>query len=329
MDKKDYYKILGVEKNASENEIKKAYRKIAKENHPDVNPNNKEAEAKFKEAAEAYETLSDENKRKAYDNLNTSGNRFNNPFGFDFGNKRNIPKGESIVLNIRLTLEEIHKGETKNYKYQRNVSCDDCNGLGGTDIENCSMCNGSGVYEQITRTQFGYIQNVQDCPKCNGVGEEPKNKCNTCKGSGVNNKEQEISLMIPKGVVDNMTTIMKGSGHSIKGGVDGDLYFKIIQEPHNEYIRNGNDLSTKLPINYSQLILGDKVEINTIDGTKIRITIPKFSKIEDILRVPNKGMSIFNNNGRGDLLIELKLKIPTSIDKDTEELINKLKEKNL
>lgn len=325
MSKKDYYKILGVNKDATKDEIKKAYRKIAKENHPDVNPNNKEAEAKFKEAAEAYETLSDDEKRRDYDSPRRR-TIFN-----DFFRKSNKPTpiGESITLLINLTLEEMHSGVNKELKYDRIVSCGDCNGTGGTEMEDCSVCWGSGQTEYINRTPFGDFTTIEICQSCNGTGSQPKVLCKTCNGQGVESNTQDVNVSIPKGVFDNMVTVIKGNGHAIKGGISGDLYIKIVEKPHISFVRNGNDLKLDLKINYTQLILGDKVEITTIDGTKIRATIPKLSKLEEVLRVPKKGMNILNSSDRGDMLIHLKLSIPENIDEESENLLIKLKEKNL
>jgi molecular chaperone DnaJ len=324
MDKKDYYKILGVSKDASADDIKKAYKKKAKEYHPDVNKDNPDAEERFKEVAEAYETLSDEVKRKNYDNPRQS----RSIFDFD-SHRQSIPKGESITLLVKLTLEEMHTGIEKKLEYHRIIGCKDCNGKGGSEMEDCSICNGIGRTQTVIKTPFGEFRQIEDCVSCMGTGTQIKNACKTCKGSGVDSNTQDINLNIPKGVYDNMVTIIKGGGHAIRGGIDGDLYIKILEIPHSTFVREGDNLKMYLQISYSQLILGDKIEITTIDKTKIRVTIPKLSGIDDVLRVPKKGMNKFNNPERGDILIHLDLVRPKEIDSETEELLLKLKEKNL
>jgi molecular chaperone DnaJ len=324
MDKKDYYKILGVSKDASADDIKKAYKKKAKEYHPDVNKDNPDAEERFKEVAEAYETLSDEVKRKNYDNPRQGRSIF------DFDSPRqSIPKGESITLLVKLTLEEMHTGIEKKLEYHRIIGCKDCDGKGGSEMEDCSICNGVGRTQTVIKTPFGEFRQIEDCSSCMGTGTQIKNACKTCKGSGVESNTQDINLNIPKGVYDNMVTIIKGGGHAIRGGFDGDLYIKILEIPHSNFVRDGDNLKIHLLITYSQLVLGDKIEIQTIDKTKIRVTIPKLSKIGDVLRIPKKGMGILNKSERGDMLIHLILITPKEIDSETEELLYKLKEKNL
>lgn len=326
MSKKDFYSILGITKDASADDIKKAYRKKAKEFHPDVNKDDPEASNKFKEVAEAYETLSDEVKRKNYDNPRQG----RGIFDFDFDSPRpTIPKGESITLLVKLTLEEMHSGIDKNLQYHRIVGCKDCDGKGGSDMEDCSVCGGSGHMQTISRTPYGEFRHIEDCKSCKGTGTQIKNACKTCKGSGVDSNTQDININIPKGVYDNMVTFIRGGGHAVRGGIDGDLYLKIIEVPHSIFVRDSDNLKMRLSISYSQLLLGDKIEITTIDKTKIRVTIPKLSKIDDVLRVPKKGMNKFNKSERGDVLIHLDLVTPKEIDSETEELLLKLKEKNL
>jgi molecular chaperone DnaJ len=326
MNKKDFYNILGITKDASADDIKKAYKKKAKEYHPDVNKDNPDAEERFKEVAEAYETLSDEVKRKNYDNPRQRRSLFD----FEFQRpKPTIPKGESITLLVKLTLEEMHSGIDKSLQYHRTVGCKDCNGQGGSDMEACSVCEGSGQTQIITRTPYGDFRQIEDCMSCKGSGTQIKNACKTCNGAGVENNTQDIKINIPKGVYDNMVTAIRGNGHAVRGGIDGDLYIKIVEIPHSNFVRNGDDLKLHLSITYTQLILGDKIEIDTIDKTKIRVTIPKLSSLEDILRVPKKGVSKFNTSERGDMFIHLNLVTPKEIDSETEELLIKLKEKSL
>jgi molecular chaperone DnaJ len=334
MGKRDYYEILGIKKGASADEIKKAYRKLAKEHHPDKGGD----ENTFKEISEAYEVLSDPTKKSDYDrfghNKNTNNfGGFRNPFaggrnpftaGFD---DVKVRVGQDMSLLIKLTLEEIYAGVKKSYNYKRNVSCDSCNGHGGEDTIDCSACGGSGQVIQVFNTPIGQIHQTMTCTSCAGIGKTYKNECKTCKGSGLKNVTETIEVNIPPGVQEGMTFSMQGKGHGVKSGTEGDLHIKIMELPHNTYTRAGADLKMNLKLSYPQLVLGDKVEIKTIDGTKIRVTIPEYSDVGNNLRIPFKGTKLYGKDNRGDLLITLGVDMPKELDDESKSLIIDLKEK--
>jgi molecular chaperone DnaJ len=328
MAKRDYYEVLGVNKSATADEIKKSYRKLAKELHPDKNHGSKEAEDKFKEVSEAYEILSDKDKKQNYDRFGHNGSRMGQQSRHQQTNFTKPQRtGESMQLLVKLTLEEIFSGVKKTYKYKRNDKCTDCNGIGGHDSHNCSECGGSGVILQTFNTPFGQISQAIPCYSCEGMGITYDRQCTTCHGSGVKQVEETIEVEIPSGVVEDMVFVMNGKGHSIKGGNNGDLHIKIHELPHTTYLRSGNDLKMTLKLQYPNLILGGKVDIDTIDGGKIRMTIPEYSDVGSQLRIQNKGLKAFNSETRGDVLITLSVDIPKTLDDDTKALIIDLKEK--
>lgn len=323
MSKKDYYGVLGLDKNASEKEIKKAYRQKAKEFHPDVNPDNPEAEIKFKEVSEAYEILSNTEKKRNYD---TYGDNTSNSFSHRAYSKPSRV-GDDFSLLVKLDFEDIHKGVKKTYKYKRNKSCDDCNGLGGTSVHNCSICNGSGYMNRIIETPIGRFQQMGVCTNCEGIGTTCDVSCKTCNGKGVKQTEETIDINIPHGVHDGMSFIMENVGNAIKGGKNGNLIITIMENTHKTFTRNGDNLMMKLKLSYPQLVLGDKVEIDTIDGNKIRITVPEYSDAGSNLKIQNKGLRKFNSEIRGDVIITLVVDTPKKIDEETKDLLIKLKEK--
>lgn len=338
MKKRDYYEVLGLTKTASPNEIKKAYRKLAKELHPDVNPDNKDAEDKFKEVSEAYEHLSDADKKAKYDrfghaaqNMNRGGHGMNmdDIFG-GFAHHFDAPvrRGTTLKVNIKLTLEEVFSGVKKMYKYTRDVSCGDCEGHGGHDVHDCAVCGGSGYVVKTMRTGFGMmVQQTVPCGHCHGNGVTYVTECKTCKGNGVIKAEEIAELEIPSGIEDGMGYIIGGKGNAIKSGTYGDLQCSFTVLPHKVFVRNKHDLKMKLKLTYPQLVLGDKVEIETIEGKKIRITISEFSETESTLKINGKGLKVLNQDVRGDLFITLGVSIPKDMDDETKELITKLKEK--
>ena len=335
---KDYYGILGVEKNATDSEIKKAYRKLSKKYHPDVNP---DGEEKFKDVAEAYDILSDSNKRANYDRFGSANPRGGNPFGgqsmedmmreFGFGGGRNPftkqeqNRGHDLVINVRISLEEVFNGVTKKFKYRRNAPCTTCNGDGGTGKKTCPKCNGSGSVMHIHNTPIGQMRQVVDCDQCSATGVVFDNTCGTCHGNGTINKEEMVEVNIPKGIKDGDAIEYVGMGHGVKQGTPGRLLVKVFVNKHDDFIRNGDNLKYNLKLSYSQLVLGDKVEVPTIDGGKIRVTVPKFTNIGDNLRVVNKGLFKYNTNVRGDMMIILDIEMPSEISDSEEELIEKLK----
>ena len=333
MSKRDYYEVLGLTKGASQDEIKKAYRKLAKELHPDIGGD----EDKFKEVSEAYEILSDEDKKSKYDRFGHSSDNRGNPddmfrgfhdiFGNHFNQGQRVRVGETLRLTVNLTLEEIFNGTTKTYTYNRNVGCTDCEGHGGTDPYDCPSCNGSGMVTNLTRTPMGVFQTSQPCPSCDAIGTKHKNPCNTCNGSGLNNTRETIEIAVPAGIQNGMTFVMEGKGQGIKSGNNGDLHIKVIELPHKVFTRIGADLKMNLKLSYPQLVLGDKVEIETIEGTKIRMSIPEYSDVGSNLRVPFKGVNVYGKEGRGDLIVTLGIEIPKKLDDDTKEAVINLKEK--
>jgi len=336
MNKKDYYEVLGVKKDANASEIKKAFRTLAKELHPDKGGD----ENAFKEVNEAYEVLSDNDKKQNYDRFGHGGQQQHqqqrNPFGgfggfggFDFNGFQQPTErfGDNMSLNVRLSLEDIYTGIKKTYKYSRNDSCDSCGGHGGTDIDNCGSCNGSGVITRVLQTPIGMMQQSMPCPTCSGLGKTYKVQCGKCGGSGTKTIEEKIDVDIPSGVQQGMTFVMKGKGHAIKGGHCGDLIINIQELLHKTYERSGNDLKLNLKVNYPLLILGGKVEIETIDGGKIRVSIPEYSDVGTNLRIQKKGMKFYGQDQRGDVIITLNVEIPKELDDDTKSLLIDLKEK--
>ncbi len=336
MSKRDYYEVLGLKKGATADEIKKAYRKLAKEHHPDKGG----SEDKFKEISEAYDTLSDSDKKNNYDRFGHSnggqqqGNPFGgfrNPFrggfagGFSGGPQNRV--GSNMSLLIKLTLEEIYAGVKKTYKYTRNVKCGTCNGHGGEDVVDCLACDGSGHIVNVFNTPMGQIQQVMTCNSCNGMGKTYTKKCGTCNGHGLVDSVENVEVDIPSGVMEGMVFVMEGKGHGVKGGSEGDLHIKIHELPHKIFTRSGSDLKMTLKLSYPQLILGDKIDIDTIEGGKIRVTIPEYSDVGNNLRIPFKGLKTFGKDNRGDVLITLGIDIPKNLNDDTKSLVIDLKEK--
>lgn len=335
MKKRDYYEVLGLKKGASSDEIKKSYRKLAKELHPDVNPDNKDAEEQFKEVSEAYEVLSDAEKKQKYDQFGHEGGRSSrrNPFGFTaediFGGFQHPVErfGENMNLLVKLTLEEIYTGIVKKYKYTRNDTCKTCHGHGGMDIDDCGTCGGSGTVNRVLNTPIGMMRQTMPCPTCNSTGKTYTQECDSCHGLGTTPIEENIEVNVPSGVQEGMTFIMAGKGQGIKGGKCGDLLINIMEAPHKTYVRSLNDLKMTVKLSYPQLILGDKIEIDTIDGGKIRASIPEYSDVGISLRIPNKGLKALNKDMRGDIVITLSVDIPKKVDDDTKSLLIDLKEK--
>lgn len=339
MSKKDYYELLGIDRNASETDIKKGYRKQSKKHHPDVGGD----ENTFKEINEAYSVLSDTEKKNNYDRYGHEGNQ-NNGFGnmnmndlfrnFGFGgggfnqHHRQPKFGQDLRINVTLTLEEIFNGVNRTFKYHRNGACASCNASGGHNPTTCNVCQGQGSVVQHIRTPMGVFQNVEVCPNCNGDGQMNANTCGTCQGEGVQRGEQEISVDIPAGIADGNTLIYNGMGNAIKGGNAGKLIISITELGHKDYVRNGNDIKYNLKLTYPQLVLGDKIEIPTIDGATIKIHIPEYSKNNDNLRINGRGMRVINTDNRGDMYISLDVHFPKKITDEERELLNNLKNIN-
>ena len=333
MDKRDYYEVLGLAKGANADEIKKAYRKLAKELHPDKGGD----ENKFKEVSEAYEVLSDTNKKAKYDQYGHNeprGGGYNggfggfggfNPFGHQMQKQERV--GENMNLLVKLTLEEIHTGITKKYKYNRTDSCGDFSGHGGHDVKDCPVCNGSGQVNRIINTPIGQMHQVIPCTTCAGSGSKFTTECTTCSGSGLKTIEETVELTIPAGVQEGMTFVMGGKGHGIKSGKNGDLLISFQEITHKVFSRNVFDLKMALKLKYHQLVLGDKIDLEMIDGTKIRVNIPEYSDVGSNLRLQGKGLQAFKKDFRGDVIITLGLNVPKGIDDDTRKILLELKEK--
>ena len=340
MSKRDYYEILEVQKTASADEIKKAYRKKSMDTHPDRGGNEEE----FKEVSEAYEVLSDQNKRESYDayghggpkRQTQTGNPFDifnqffrnshfSPFEHQSNTNRKI-RGQDLTVTVKLTLEEIFNGVSKKFRYKRKTDCTQCDSSGGKDKKTCSNCGGSGMVVQILNTPFGQIQNATGCNVCQGLGSTYETLCDNCKGQGVIDIDETVEVNLPHGINDGARMMMQHKGNSVKNGfIPGDLIISVIELPNDTFVRVGNDLKYVLKLTYPQLILGDKVEIPTIEGSKIRISINEFTKVGEILRIQNKGLKQFESNSRGDMLIIIELEMPTKISDEEKSLIIDLK----
>jgi len=358
MAKRDYYDILGVSKNAEQAEIKSAYRKLAIKYHPDKNPDNKEAEEKFKEAAEAYEVLSNAEKRQRYDRFGHAGNSGNGGFGgggmnmedifsnfgdiFGGGNPfesffgggqsrggRRVVKGTNLRIKVKLTLEEIAKGVEKKIKVNKLVVCKTCDGSGAKDkssTSTCRTCGGSGSVRRVTNTILGQMQTTSTCPTCNGEGVEITAKCTTCHGEGLVRGEETISINIPAGVSEGMQLSMSGKGNSApRGGVPGDLIILIEEIPHEVLKRDGVNVIYDLYISFVDAALGSNVEIPTIDG-KAKIKIDPGTQGGKILRLKGKGIPEVNSYHKGDQLIYVNVWTPKALSQSEREQLENLRE---
>ena len=361
-EKRDYYEVLEVPKTATAEEIKKAYRKQAIKYHPDKNPGDKAAEEKFKEAAEAYEVLSDPQKRQRYDQYGHAGmsgasgfsgggmsmddifahfgdifggGSFGSFFGGGFGGSRRggpqtrVNKGSNLRVKVKLTLAEVANGVTKKIKVNKYVACDKCGGTGAFDsnsYSNCSTCHGSGVVTRITNTILGQMQQSSVCPNCGGDGRIITRRCTNCGGEGIVQKEDIVTLNIPAGVADGMQLSVSGKGNAARhGGINGDLLVVIQEEEHPELIRDGNDLIYSLFLSIPDAILGTTAEIPTVDG-RVKIKIDPGTQSGKILRLRGKGIPEINGYGRGDLLVNIQVWTPQSVTRDEAKIIEKLKE---
>lgn len=358
MEKRDYYEVLGVSKGATKEEIKKAYRKQALKYHPDKNPGIKEAEEKFKEAAEAYEVLSNDDKKARYDRYGHAGlggaangfpgggmtmedifSSFGDIFGDAFGGfggfggsrrgGRRVNKGSNLRVKVKLNIQEIAAGAEKKIKVNKYIPCKTCDGTGAADqgsITTCSTCQGSGHVTRVTNTFLGQMQTSSACPTCGGEGKTITRKCTSCYGEGIVQGEEVIKINIPAGVGKGMQMTVSGKGNAPRrGGVNGDLLVVIDEEEHADLIREGNDLIYNLFISIPDAILGTAVEIPTVDNN-VKIKIEPGTQAGKILRLRGKGLPEVNGYGRGDLLVNVNVWVPKNLTREEQKVVEKFRE---
>jgi len=358
---RDYYQILGISRQASQDEIKKAYRKLAHQHHPDKGGDEK----KFKEINEAYQILSDKDKRAQYDRFGRvfegvpggepgfdfqwAWGRPDMDFEFDFGDlgemmeemfgfgapgrKRDIKKGKDIEIDIEIPLEDTLRGKEKEISLYKKILCVRCQGQGaepGTKINECFSCRGTGQVQQIKRTFFGSFTKFTVCPECKGEGQRPEKLCNVCKGEGRMGGEERLKIFIPAGVDTNQVIKVEGRGEAGKrGGKPGDLYVRVFVKDHPIFKRKGDDLYISMPISFSQAVLGAEIEIPSLEGAKLLLKVPAGTESGKILRISGKGILHFSGYGRGNMYVELIIKTPKKLTKKQKELLEKLKEEGI
>ena len=357
--KRDYYEVLGVSKGASADEIKKAYRRLAKENHPDLHPGDAEAEARFKEVNEAYEVLSDADKKSRYDQFGHAGvdpnfgaggygggfdgnfdfgdlgDIFGSFFGGGFGGSArranpNAPqRGESIRLNLTISFEEAAFGCEKSVTVERMEQCDTCHGSGcapGTTPEVCDQCHGTGTVQVRRQTPMGVFATSSACPKCGGKGRIIHQPCSTCRGSGWERKRRTIQASIPAGIDNGQTISIRGQGHAGKnGGPAGDLLITVTVRPHELFRREGTSVLCDAPITFAQAVLGAELEIPTIDG-KVKYDLPEGTQSGTTFRLRGKGIPSINGRGRGDQYVTVYIETPRNLNKEQKEALKKFAE---
>ena len=357
MTERDYYEILGVNKGASSDEIKKSFRKLAMQYHPDRNPGDSEAEAKFKEINEAYEILKDDKKRAAYDRFghqafsggSGGGNPFGGGFNFDFGGgaggfadifsevfsefmgggrgrrQSYAQRGQDVRYNLSITLEEAFGGIEKEITIPSTETCEKCHGHGtkdGSEAPICPHCGGSGK----VRIQQGFFVVEQSCPHCKGAGRLVKETCSECKGKGFINKQKTIKVKIPAGIEDDTRMRVAGGGEAgIRGGENGDLYVFITVKQHKLYERDGANLYTRIPISMCCAALGGKVDIPSIDGSKIELKIDAGSQSDQIVKIKGQGMTFVRSDRRGDLFVKLRVETPVNLSARQKELLEEFR----
>ena len=360
MAKRDYYEILNVSKDASADDIKKAYRKVAMQFHPDRNPGDKSAEEKFKEAAEAYEVLSDSDKKAQYDRFGHAGvsgngrgfggasnmedifSQFGDIFGDDIfgsffggqgggrrgnGQRSRGVRGSNLRIKLKLNYEEIAKGVSKQIKVKKHVTCTTCNGNGAKDknsVQTCSTCGGSGQVRRVSNTFLGQMQTVTTCPACNGEGSAITHKCTACKGEGRLYGEETVTLDIPAGVQEGMQLSVGGRGNAgERGGAPGDLIVLIEEEPHKELHRDGVNVAYELYISFTDAVFGTQVEVPTIDG-RAKIKVPPGTQSGKIFRLKGKGFPAINSYEKGDQLIYVNVWTPQQVSSEERSALEKM-----
>ena len=358
--KRDYYEVLGVDKNATEDQIKKAYRTIAIKYHTDRNPGNKEAEEKFKEAAEAYDVLHDPQKRQQYDTFGFNGPGAGGGFG-GFGTSMNmddifsmfgdifgghagfggfgggrrgpqVQRGSDLRLKVRLSLDEIAHGVTKKFKVRKDLTCSHCQGSGaapGSTSEQCPTCHGSGVITHTTQSIFGMMQTQGVCPTCNGEGTVIKNKCPHCHGTGIEKGEEVVEIKIPAGVAEGMIVNVPGKGNAgPHKGVNGDIQVFIEEEENDTFVRDDNNLIYNLLLDFPTAALGGEVEIPTIEGTKLKVKMEPGTQPGKTLRLRGKGLPAVQGYGRGngDLVVNVSVYIPKELSREEKAAIEQFRQ---
>ena len=364
MAKRDYYEVLGVDKKASEEEIKKAYRKIAIKYHPDRNPGSKEAEEKFKEAAEAYDVLHDPQKRQQYDQFGFDAGKmggFGGGFSTDFsmddifsmfgdvfggrggfsgfsgfgGSQRQATRqhrGNDLRLKVKLTLQEIATGATKKFKVRKDIACPHCHGSGAegnSGSETCPTCHGQGYVIRTSQSLFGMMQSQTTCPTCHGEGKVIKNKCTHCHGDGVIKGEEVVEINIPAGVAGGMVVNVPGKGNAGKhNGLNGNIQVLIEEEPNETFVRDGQDIIYNLLLDFPTAALGGQVDIPTIDGQKVRIKIEPGTQPGKTLRLRSKGLPAVQGYGRGmgDLIVNVSVYVPKTLSRQEKEMLESMKD---
>ena len=353
MSKRDFYEILGVNKNAEEAEIKKAYRQLALKYHPDKNSGDKEAEEKFKEAAEAYEVLSDSEKRQRYDQFGHKGMNGNgmggmnmedifshfgdvfgegSPFESFFGGStrggRRVNRGSNLRIKVKLTLEEISKGVEKKITLNKFVACTSCKGTGaqnGGSYHKCNSCHGSGQIHKVTSTFIGQMRTTTTCPTCSGEGQIIADKCKTCHSSGVQRGEETLNIKIPAGVGEGMQLTMSGKGNAAeRGGIPGDLLIVIEEEKHQYLQRDGNNLLFDLYVNFIDAALGITTEVPTLEGNS-KIKIDSGVQGGKVIRLKGKGLPSVNDYGRGDILVNINVWTPQQLSGEEKKILEQLR----
>ena len=348
-DKQDYYETLGVSKGASQDEIKKAYRSMAKKYHPDMNPGNQEAEKKFKEVNEAYAVLSDEEKKAKYDQFGHAafeqggGGAYSGGFGdfggFDMGdifssifgggasraNRANAPQdGDDIVVRVSISFEEAAFGCKEEISFPKIQKCDECSGTGaqkGTTPEKCSRCGGRGTVTVQQRTIFGMSQTTRACPDCGGTGKIVKEPCKNCKGKGLVRITKKLSVSIPAGIDDGQRVVLRGQGHEGKnGGYPGDLIIQVTVRPHSVFERDGYDLYCDVPITFYEAALGTTLKIPTLDGD-CEVVIPEGTQTGTVFTVKGKGIQMVNSKGKGNLYVKVTVETPKSLNSEQKKIM--------
>ncbi len=356
-DKRDYYEVLGVAKSATDADLKSAYRKLAKKYHPDLNKDNKEAEEKFKEVNEAYEVLSNAQKRQKYDQFGFAGvdpnfgagggygggfggfedfdlgDIFGSFFGGGFGGggfggggaRRNAPtRGESLRVSLVLSFEEAAFGCTKEISVTKTEKCSECGGSGaekGTSAETCANCHGTGAVKTTRRTPLGMVSSSSVCPNCRGTGKIIKSPCKKCNGSGKERVSRKLSVNIPAGIDDGQTVSLRGEGNAgTNGGPNGDVLITVSVRPHHLLVRDGTSIYCEVPITFTQAVLGAEIEVPTLDG-KVKYTVPEGTQTGTVFRLRGKGVPVLNSSRRGDQFVTVNIEVPKNLNQKQKDLL--------